>query len=51
MLRLGLRRIFQGICFASEERVKWRVEMVSFEIDGGDQREPPLLGGKGWING
>ena len=24
------------------ERVRWMVEMVLFELDGGDQREPTL---------
>jgi hypothetical protein len=30
------------LCLGGKE--KWRVEMVSFKIDGGDQREPPFLG-------
>ena len=24
-------------------RIRWRVEMKWFELDGGDQREPPLV--------
>jgi hypothetical protein len=34
MPRLGLKRIFQGISFAWGGKEKWRVEMVSFEMDG-----------------
>ena len=29
--------------FAWGERMRWRVEMRWFEMDGGDQREPPLV--------
>ena len=41
---VGLEKGYsKGIFLCLGGKGKWRVEMVLFEMDGGDQREPPLV--------